>query len=66
MSEPWRNNRDRILAVSLELFNDLGSVTVSTKQIAEKTGISPGNFYYHFTGNLGSGRGKRSPHHGRQ
>lgn len=47
--QPRRNNRDRILEVSLELFNELGSVTVSTKLIAEKLGISPGNFYYHFT-----------------
>lgn len=43
------NNRERILEVSLELFNERGSVAVSTKTIAAHLGISPGNFYYHFT-----------------
>jgi AcrR family transcriptional regulator len=41
--------RDRIKATSVALFNEKGATNVSTVQIAEKMGISPGNLYYYFT-----------------
>jgi AcrR family transcriptional regulator len=39
---------DRIVAAALGLFNAEGSHAVSTRHIADRLGISPGNLYYHF------------------
>ena len=41
--------RDRIKATSVALFNEKGVTNVSTVQISEVMGISPGNLYYYFT-----------------
>jgi AcrR family transcriptional regulator len=42
------DTRDRILDAALALFNADGSHAVSTRHIASRLGISPGNLYYHF------------------
>ncbi len=42
------NTRDRILEISLALFNAEGVAAVSTHRIATETDISPGNLHYHF------------------
>ncbi len=41
--------RDRIKSTSVSLFNEKGVTNVSTVQISEVMGISPGNLYYYFT-----------------
>ena len=42
--------RDRILEVSLLLFNEEGENSLSSVDIANALEISPGNLYYHFKG----------------
>ncbi|VTU17732.1 TetR/AcrR family transcriptional regulator [Variovorax sp. PBL-E5] len=42
------NTRERILQVSLALFNAQGLAAVSTHRIAAELEISPGNLHYHF------------------
>ncbi|MBN8536186.1 MAG: TetR/AcrR family transcriptional regulator [Deltaproteobacteria bacterium] len=40
--------KDRILDISIELFNRNGVVAVTTNHIAKEMSISPGNLYFHY------------------
>ncbi|NCP41136.1 MAG: TetR/AcrR family transcriptional regulator, partial [Rhodoferax sp.] len=43
-----RRTAERILEVTLVLFNRFGEPNVSTTLISNELGISPGNLYYHY------------------
>ena len=43
-----RRTAERILEVTLELFNRFGEPNVSTTLISAELNISPGNLYYHY------------------
>jgi AcrR family transcriptional regulator len=47
-SPAGRRTRQRILDVTLALYNSLGEPNVSTSLIAAELGISAGNLHYHF------------------
>ncbi len=46
--KPPRRTAERILEVTLDLFNRFGEPNVSTTLISSELNISPGNLYYHY------------------
>lgn len=42
------DTKERILNVALDLYNDKGINTITSRHIAAEMGISPGNLHYHF------------------
>ena len=42
------NTYNRIIDISLQLFNEEGERNISTNHISQRLSISPGNLYYHF------------------
>ena len=47
-TKPPRRTAERILEVTLDLFNRFGEPNVSTTLISAELNISPGNLYYHY------------------
>jgi AcrR family transcriptional regulator len=45
--------RDRILDATYELLRDKGVARLSTKEIAERTGVAEGSIFYHFRDRAG-------------
>jgi AcrR family transcriptional regulator len=45
---PTPDTRTRIADAALVLFNNEGTHAISTRHVAARVGISPGNLYYHF------------------
>jgi AcrR family transcriptional regulator len=43
-----KSTHDKILEVTLKLFNEYGAHSITTNHIAKAMNISPGNLYYHY------------------